>query len=278
MNQCATNYPIAKVYVIIGNLVLYMVDCPSLLRTCHFRFWPIIQTNMSSKLLAVLSVVAVALIVTYVAVRDSSPNATHPTKISLPEPMLEHGNNSHAATVPSDRHDEEPVDESEISEERVSQFELARSVYEADRDFREEAIAAVEKEMTQRLNTYPDGWIRWQPLWVDPYDITNGDYLNENAVAREFTVSPFPDRTYRATRTEYRPRARSASASWFGVLDDGESGSIEINIQATHKGPELRIRLRTPDGHFNIMPTETYGAYVAGEPNQVFWSQQVVVQ
>lgn len=230
---------------------------------------------MSSKLLAVFSVVAIALIVTYVAGSDSSPNAAHTTKISLPEPKLEHDNDRYAAKVPSDQHYEEPVDDGEISEEPVSQFELVHSVYEADRDFRDEAIAAVEREMTQRLETYPDGWIRWQPLWVDPYDITNGDYLNEDAVAREFIVSPFPDRSYRATLTDYRPRPATASATWKGELNDGEAGTIKITVLSTQKGPELRIRLRTPDGHFNIMPTEAYGAYVASEANEVYWRDQV---
>lgn len=156
--------------------------------------------------------------------------------------------------------------------------EIVQSVYDIDIDSRTAAIGAVEKEALQLQLDFPDALVRWQPVWINAFKITNGAYLDENTVEREFRISPFPDRSYLATRTIFRPRESIASASWQGELDGGKSGKIEMSILASEDGPVLFIKLRTPDGQFNIRPTDIYGAYIVSEANEAFWRTQGPVQ
>lgn len=153
--------------------------------------------------------------------------------------------------------------------------EVVRSVYDVDRSSRDSAIAAAEATMALRQAEHPDGWIRWQPIMIDAHELTNDAYLDEGAVQREFQISPFPDRSYKASMTDYRARRATASATWQGVLDDGESGTLKITIIGTPAGSQLIFHFRTIHGHFNIYPTEVYGAYVASEPNEVYWRDQI---
>lgn len=154
--------------------------------------------------------------------------------------------------------------------------EVIGSLYEADRDLRDAGLAAAEAEMTKRLSVHPDGWLRWQAVWIDSLSVTNGNYLDEELVAKEFIVSPFPGETYKATRTVFRPREATASATWEGVLDDGKSGVIEMTLMAMEHGKTVvRIRIRTPTAHYTILPTDVYGAYVSAEANGAFWRSQI---
>ncbi len=154
--------------------------------------------------------------------------------------------------------------------------EVVRSVYDVDRTSRDRAIAAAEATMALRQAEHPDGWIRWQPIMIDAHELTNDAYLDGHAVQKEFQISPFPDRSYKASMTDYRARRATASATWSGVLDDGESGTLKITIIGTPAGSQLIFHFRTIHGHFNIYPTDVYGAYVASEPNEVYWRDKLV--
>lgn len=169
----------------------------------------------------------------------------------------------------------EQVDE-KITSTIIETDEIVISVYDGDQVLRDKVIAAVEAEMTNQLQQHPHGWIRWRPALINPLKFTNGNFLDSDTIAREFTISPFPDSTFRATMNSYKPRKSTMTAKWKGVLDDGDSGTIEVTVIGTIRGPQLIFHLRTPTGHFDIFPTEVYGGYLVREPSAPYWREQVV--
>ena len=229
---------------------------------------------------SLFALAAVAL-VTGIIIWSIPPESTSSIQDSPVDSITEHsiGEDS-GITLSENEQDSQPDDLSRevVAEQFDLSKEIVQSVYDIDIDSRTAAIGAVEKEASQVRLTHPDAWVRWQPVWINAFEITNGGYLDEDAVEREFLISPFPDRSYLATRTIFRPRESIGSSSWQGELDGGKSGKIEMSILASEEGPVLYIKLRTPDGQFVIRPTDVYGAYIATETNAAFWRTQGPVQ
>lgn len=244
-----------------------------------FKYFDMAVTKRNI-VVAATFVVAVAICVYFAATSFTSSNRS--ALIEDPQASEESENQS-LATSSSERGDLATIDShadrsSMKNSEPISLRTITRSIYYSDRDFRDMAIDAVEREMEERRTQYPDGWLRWQAVQIDQNEITNGDYLDDQNIAKSFFISPFPDLTYKATLTEYRPRKATASATWIGVLDGGNSGTVKITIIANENGADLVIRLRTASGQFNISPTDVYGAYVSAETNAAFWSTQLTSQ
>jgi len=146
--------------------------------------------------------------------------------------------------------------------------EILRSLDDADRGFRDSALAEVERYI-QDFDADGNSVLRWQPVWIDEGDLVAGNHLDEGAVASEFRISPFPQLSFKATQTEYRVWEVNNQASWHGVLDDGDAGSIHVTVQSDEQGrPVFLFRLRTEQHDIAVAATNVYGAYIAMDANR----------
>ncbi len=146
--------------------------------------------------------------------------------------------------------------------------EIIRSLSDADRDFRDLALAEVERYIRD-FDADGDSVLRWESVWIDEGDLIAGSLLDAGAVATEFRISPFPQLSFKATQTEYRVWEVNNQASWHGVLDDGSAGSIHVTIQSDEQGrPLFLFRLRTAQHDIAVAPTNVYGVYIAMDANR----------
>lgn len=147
-------------------------------------------------------------------------------------------------------------------------IELVSSIYTADKDVRDAAIAAAETHVVANFGINK-GVLRYEAVLIEPDDIIVGDLSQPDAFAKEFRISFLSGVSFTATETEFRPLDINNQASWRGVLDGGSSGTIEMTINAGYVGnPYLSIRLNAPPNYYFLSPLDDMrNIYVAAEAN-----------
>lgn len=219
------------------------------------------------KKLFIITLVSVAAIAGFVIIKENnsfSPLVTNlqpiePTPTREPAETQEHVVDAVASTEP----------EVNIESDDLSEIELVRSLYDADRDFREAAIAEADRFVLANFGR-DRGFLRWESVWIEPNDLIVGDLSLQDAIAKEFQISIFSGVSYKATETAYHPLDVNNAASWRGVLDGGESGTVEMSIMKGDDEASLIIRMRGPAGYFLIVQTEMPNVYVAAEADLAY--------
>lgn len=93
--------------------------------------------------------------------------------------------------------------------------ELVSSIYDYGLEYRQKATSAAEN----LIQHYPrESYNRWSPTRVDPFSILNGSYLEESAMPKTISVTPFPDISFVADQTDYLILEESYSAIWRGKI------------------------------------------------------------
>jgi len=150
-------------------------------------------------------------------------------------------------------------------------IELVRSIYTADKDVRDAAIAEAETHVVANYGVNK-GILRYETVLIEPDDIIVGDLSQPDAFAKEFHISFLGNVSFMATETEFSPPDINNQASWRGVLDGGNSGTIEMTIHAYYVGnPYLSIRLNAPPNYYFLFPLDGMrNIYVAAEANVAY--------
>ena len=141
----------------------------------------------------------------------------------------------------------------------------------ADKDLRNAAIAEVETTVVANFGINR-GILRYEPVLIEAGDIIIGDLSQPDAFAKEFQLSFLGDVSFTATETKFRPLDINNQANWHGVLDDGDSGTVEMTIHAGDVGsPLLSIRVNAPPYYFLLFPLDTMpNVYVAAEADVAY--------
>lgn len=153
------------------------------------------------------------------------------------------------------------------NEEVLAAKEVLQLLDHTDREFRELAMAEAERYMAE-FDPERNVSLRWQPLRIDADDLLRGSFLDEGSMVEEFQISPFPFVSFKATQTRYSIDNFNNMARWYGVLDDGASGSIKIYYQMHEDGYTVfLIQMHMEDQDIAIMATDLRDVYVASEAN-----------
>ena len=159
----------------------------------------------------------------------------------------------------------------EVGIRNAPNIALVRSIFDVDEDVRNAAIAETEKFVVANFGI-DRGLLRYEPVLIESTDIIVGDLSQSDAIAKKFQLSFLGDVSITATETQFRPLDVNNQASWSGVLDGGDSGTIQMSIQAPDVGsPYLIIRIDAPPYYYLLVPLDNMpNVYVAGEANLAF--------
>ena len=188
--------------------------------------------------------------------------------------------------LPTEESDNDVVTQNSSSHVETGSEEVATEVEDAavvgrsldyfDNEFQGKAIAAVDRYMSERLTNHPNGWVRWRGLVIDPNELTNGDYLDPNLVVKKFVIELFSGLSTTASLTRFTPRDFTASAIWLGEHGNG-AGNVKVSMQGNIEGPvKFIFRIRGPEGHYTILPTDMNNVYVVAQGNDSYWSSKEV--
>lgn len=142
--------------------------------------------------------------------------------------------------------------------------EIIESIHEYDLAFRESAQATAENYVSPFS---PESMLRWRPVVIEPSAILTDGYLQDGAVPKTFTISPFPDIKYSVTETKYAIRETTESVSWVGTIAGAERGRVEMKIVGGVDNPTFVIRIFADNRIISITPTNMQKVYVAVEGN-----------
>lgn len=207
---------------------------------------------MMKKIVTVTLLVAAGL-AAYVALQSPSHES-----VDSVFPAHERGPNTHPSHPTDIPRATETVQEKKLPDIK----EVVQSLDDADRDFREAAIAEAERFV---LELDPDGTAisRWQPVRIRADDFLSGDFLDGESMANEFYISPFPDMSFEATMLDKSVDPVNSNAYWQGELDGGGSGSVTISTLMDDAGyPVFYVRMNVNRVHISIVPTKLHEAYV----------------
>lgn len=152
------------------------------------------------------------------------------------------------------------------AEETERSKELISSIYDYGPEYREKAIKAAE----DLIQYYPrESYNRWRPIRVDPFSFLNGSYLEEGAMPKTISVTPFPSDSFVADQIQYTIFDGSTKgAIWRGKIRGSEIGQIEVSIGGGIESPDFLIRVMNyPNPTITISSTESSDVYMAVEVN-----------
>jgi len=143
--------------------------------------------------------------------------------------------------------------------------EMVKSVYDLGLDYR----VAAQKAVEDRMQHYPrDSYLRWEAIRVDANLYLAGSYRDEGALPASIALTPFPDISIVADRTEYTVMEHVQGAIWRGSIRGTENGHVEISIVKGDESPEFVIRFLSYPNLISISPLDgNKGLYVAVEGN-----------
>jgi len=161
--------------------------------------------------------------------------------------------------------------ESSLSDDAdfLPDVELVRSIFNANKDKRNEAILEAETVVAANFGI-GRGILRFEPVLLNPRDIIIGSLSEPGALRKTFQLTIFEGLSFTATETEFKTLDINNQAVWRGIVSSSDlSGTIEMTIHASNNGNQsLSIRVNTPPYYFILFPLDTMpDVYVAAEAN-----------
>lgn len=168
-----------------------------------------------------------------------------------------------------DQSDFESKESVEKNREDDAPNELVRSIYDFDLAYSSKAVKAAEDLMQHHVR---EGYVRFEPIYVDPFSHLRGSYLEDGSMPTSISITPFQDISIVADQLDYQIMGHIQAAIWIGKIRGTENGQVEISIVGGETTPGFVIRFRNYPRLVSIYPTETDDVYIAveGNPNQEY--------
>ena len=142
--------------------------------------------------------------------------------------------------------------------------ELFESIYDRGREYANRAQAASDDTIS---HFDQDSIARWRPVFLDVNALIDGEYLSEGSVPDTVRISPFPDISYVAIKTNYVISPNNSGAIWSGSIVGSENGTVQITVVGDESDPALVIRIYDYPRSFDIFQSSSPDVYMVLEGN-----------